>query len=98
MIFLVYSQFHCAIFVLRNMKLIISIFAFSGGSADGPFLRKKKLSYSWYMYFKNNCLDIKLSSLESTLELCVLRTRNQLCDELVETMYGFDGFSYQNPL
>ena len=41
MIFLVYSQFHCAIFVLRNMKLIISIFAFSGGSADGPFLRKK---------------------------------------------------------
>ena len=46
MIFLVYSQFHCAIFVLRNMKLIISIFAFSGGSADGPFLRKKQLSYS----------------------------------------------------
>ena len=43
MIFLVYSQFHCAIFVLRNMKLIISIFAFSGGSADGPFLRKKTI-------------------------------------------------------
>ena len=62
---------------------------------------EKTIILSCYMYFKHNCLDIKLSSLESTLEffeLCVLRTRNQLCDELVETMYGFDGFSYQNPL
>ena len=53
------------------------------------------------MQFKNNCLDIKLSSLESTLELCVLTAYpkpTQLCEELVETMYGFDGFSYQNPL